>query len=94
MPIWRSTSASDCSWEFNDLSSNPEYKEELEKMKEVMFEWQKESRDPLYVLKYLKMLEAEVDSINKYYPNHSYQKDPNFKWRYPEYFADYVLNKQ
>lgn len=80
-------------WEFNDLSSDPDYKDELEMMKEVLFEWQKETRDPLAVPEYLKMLEAEVDSINKYYPNHSYQKDPAFKWRYPEYLSSYVLNK-
>jgi N-sulfoglucosamine sulfohydrolase len=81
-------------WEFNDLSSDPEYKEELEKMKDVILKWQRETRDPLYQHANYKMIEAEVDSINKHYPDHSYQKDPDFKWRYPEYFADYVLKNK
>jgi N-sulfoglucosamine sulfohydrolase len=80
-------------WEFNDLSSNSSYKEELEKMKEVLFNWQKESNDPIYEPAYLRIIELEVDSIKKHYPNHSYQKDPNFQWKYPEYFGDFVKKK-
>lgn len=80
-------------WEFHELASNPRYKEELERMKTVLFSWQKDSRDPLFELQNLKMLEEEVDSVNKYFPNHSYQKNSDFQWRYPEYFREYVLGR-
>ena len=52
-------------WEFKNLSTDPVYKEELEKMKEVLFRWQRDSRDPLYEPLNLKMITEEVDSVNK-----------------------------
>jgi N-sulfoglucosamine sulfohydrolase len=78
-------------WEFNDLSENPKFSEELEKMKNLMLEWQRESKDPLYSADNLNKIEAEVDSINKHLPDHSYQRNPDFQWRYPEYFTDYAV---
>lgn len=81
-------------WEFHNLSTDSLFKEEFEKMKEVLFSWQKDSKDPLYEPQNLKMIEEEVNLINKNFPNHSYQKDSLFQWQYPEYFREYVLAKK
>ncbi len=81
-------------WEFNNLADDPNYKDELMHMKSVLKNWRVATRDPFVDSLHFKMIKAEVESVNKYYPNHSYQKDTAFRWRYPKYFGDYVLNNK
>ncbi|EPR69426.1 sulfatase family protein [Cyclobacterium qasimii] len=80
-------------WEFRNLADDPNYKEEMERLKRVLNNWRIDTRDPFMDSVNVKMIREEVDSINKYYPDHSYQKDSSFHWRYPDYFGRYVLEE-
>lgn len=73
-------------WEYHNLATDPAYQGELEKMKTVLFQWQKETEDPLADAVKLAMFTAEVDSVNQHFPDYSYTKDAEFQWRYPDYF--------
>ncbi|MFV0604333.1 MAG: sulfatase [Niabella sp.] len=77
-------------YEFYNLSDDIRYTKTLNKLKEILNKWQKETIDPLLDKKILGRFTAEVDSINKAYPKHDYAKDPNFHWRYPQYYLDYI----
>lgn len=81
-------------WEFTNLADDPNHQEELKRLKSVLNDWRANTRDPFMDSLNFNTIRAEVDSINKYYPDHSYQKDTAFRWRYPEYFWDYVLNRK
>ena len=81
-------------WEFHNLADDPNHQKELERLKTVLDDWRRNTRDPFMDSVNFNKIRAEVDSINKYYPDHSYQKDTTFHWRYPEYFGDYVLNRR
>lgn len=80
--------------EFNNLANDPHYHKELERLKGILNHWRVDTRDPFIDSVIFNKIRAEVDAINKKYPDHSYQKDTAFHWRYPEYFGDYVLNKE
>ncbi len=79
-------------WEFNNLADDPNHQEDLERLKTVLNDWRVNTSDPFMDSVNFNKIRAEVDSINKYYPDHSYQKDTAFHWEYPDYFGDYVLN--
>ncbi|WP_339903983.1 sulfatase [uncultured Cyclobacterium sp.] len=81
-------------WEFKNLAQDPDYREEMERLKEALNNWRVTTRDPFIDSVNFKRIRAEVDSINKVYPDHSYQKDTAFHWGYPKYFGDYVLNAE
>lgn len=75
-------------WEFNELSSNPEYADELSRLKEVLKNWQSTTSDPLADPEKLHKITSEVQSIIEKYEGRSYAKDKDFEWKYPEYFMD------
>jgi len=77
-------------WEFKNLADDPNYQEGMERLKRVLNKWRVNTRDPFIDSVNFKMIRAEVDSINKFYPDHSYQKDTSFHWNYPGYFESYV----
>ena len=74
--------------EFNNLSANPEYKEIMAGLIEVLEKWQKDTKDPMADPVKLARYTREVDSISKAYEYNSYARDPSFEWKYPEYFYD------
>ena len=75
-------------WEYNNLASDLVYQDKLEEMKTVLLEWQHATKDPLADPVKLALFEAEVDSVNRYFPAYGYTKDPDFQWRYPLYFYE------
>lgn len=79
-------------WEFNNLAADPSHQAELKRLQSVLHDWRLNTRDPFLDSVNFNKIRAEVDSINKYYPDHSYQKDTAFHWEYPDYFGEYVLN--
>ena len=74
--------------EFNNLSANPEYKEIMAGLIEVLEKWQKDTKDPMADPVKLARYTREVDSISKAYEYNSYARDPSFEWKYPQYFYD------
>jgi len=77
--------------EFDDLSSDPTYASEKERLKEVLLDWQVETLDPLNDPEILARATHEMDSVDRADPNRDYRKNPDFKWDYPEYFYEYIL---
>ena len=77
-------------YEFNDLSGDPDFKTDQERLKKALFNWQKESLDPLDDPNILARIVSEMDSVNALYPDRDYNKVPEFKWNYPEYFKAYI----
>lgn len=75
-------------WEFNELSSNPQYADELNSLKVVLKDWQSATSDPLADPDKLLKITNEVQSIIEKYEGRSYAKDKDFEWKYPEYFMD------
>ncbi|WP_346238329.1 sulfatase [Niabella insulamsoli] len=80
-------------YEFHNLSANPHYAKVLHNLKKVLFKWQQQTADPLSDKNILDRFTQEVDSVNQAYPGHDYPKDPNFQWRYPVYFFDYIKSR-
>jgi len=72
--------------EFNNLSPDPEYKEIMDRLKGALEEWQKDTYDPLADPAKLAMYTREVDSVAKAYEGNRYARDPEFEWKYPDYF--------
>lgn len=73
-------------YEFNNLAGDSEFQDILYRLKSALEDWQQETKDPLIDPVKFNRFNTEIDSINKHFPNHSYSKNKNFKWRYPEYF--------
>jgi N-sulfoglucosamine sulfohydrolase len=81
-------------YEFNDLSEDPHFEAEKERLKKALLDWQKESLDPLNDPNILAKVVNEMDSVNSRYPGRDYGKNPDFKWNYPEYFKEFIDSKQ
>jgi len=77
--------------EFNDLSGDQAFTEELDRLKEVLIDWQESTLDPLHNPEILARVTHEMDSVNRAYPDRNYSKNPDFKWDYPEYFYEFIL---
>ncbi|TKG94632.1 DUF4976 domain-containing protein [Puteibacter caeruleilacunae] len=73
--------------EWKNLANDPQYASTLEQLKSKLTTWQLTTNDPFADPKKLDMFTKEVDRINEVYPNHSYKRDKNFKWEYPNYFS-------
>ena len=74
--------------EFNDLSSNPEYRNIKETLIGALEKWQADTQDPLADPLKLARYTREVDSVLKVYENNSYISDSSFYWKYPDYFYE------
>jgi N-sulfoglucosamine sulfohydrolase len=73
-------------YEFKNLSEDPKYKEHLVELIATLENWQEATNDPLADEDKFDRFNREIDSINTLYPNHSYTKNKDFKWSYPDYF--------
>ena len=80
--------------EFKNIVDDPAYADELNRLKEVLSEWQEETIDPLADPEILNRYMQEMDSINEAFPNRDYAKQENFSWNYPKYFKKYIDDKK
>ncbi|WP_336514200.1 sulfatase [Pollutibacter soli] len=76
--------------EWNDLAEKPEMQQVLRELKKALQQWQKETRDPLADPKLLKAYIDEMEAVKVKYPNHGYQKNKEFEWKFTERFEEYV----
>lgn len=72
--------------EFRNLAGDPAYTDILERLKDALLRWQTETQDPFADPLKFEMYRNEVDSIMAKYKGTGYTKDPEFEWKYPEYF--------
>ncbi|HVY76262.1 MAG TPA: sulfatase [Puia sp.] len=77
-------------YEFNNLSADKKYKAILDRLKNKLADWQKETKDPLSDETLLKKFTAEVDAVTDSHPKMDDAKDTSFSWNYPEYFLQYI----
>ena len=80
--------------EFKNLSDDPAYVQELNRLKNVLHVWQEETYDPLADPEILNRFIQEMDSINEAYPNRDYNRQDEFSWNYPNYFKKYIDAKK
>ena len=74
--------------EFNNLSKNSEYKVELQRMQKVLTQWQVDTNDPFNDPTKLQRYNQEIKETLEKYENMGYRKDPDFKWKYVDYFRN------
>lgn len=79
--------------EFKNLSNNPAYRNQLKRLKQVLAEWQRKTRDPLSNPDILKRYTAEVDSIIRTHPKTDDAMDKTYTLRYADYFYKYIKGK-
>jgi len=72
--------------EFKNLSEKPEFKEELEHMKNVLKQWQNDTNDPFNDPAKHQRFNQDIKDIVTKYEGTSYRNDTNFKWKYVDYF--------
>jgi len=74
--------------EFVNLSEDKTYATELSHLVNVLEEWQTTTNDPFADPKKLELFNQEIKDIKDKYPTLKYNRDKNFKWKYPEYFME------
>ena len=74
--------------EFNNLSENSEYKLELVRLQKVLKQWQIDTNDPFDDPEKHRLFTQEIRETLEKYENMGYRKDPDFKWKYVDYFRD------
>jgi len=74
--------------EFVNLSEDKTYATELSHLVNVLEEWQTTTNDPFADPKKLELFNQEIKDIKEKYPTLKYNRDKNFKWKYPEYFME------
>ena len=72
--------------EFKNLSKKPEFKDELERLKKVLKDWQIKTKDPFNDPVKHQLFNQEIREILEKYEGTSYIQDKNFKWKYVDYF--------
>lgn len=72
--------------EFNNLAADPVYADIRERLMDALKDWQQRTEDPLADPEKLRLFTEEVDQARATYPNNGYQRDPDFAWRYHDYF--------
>ena len=72
--------------EFHNLSADPDYQDIKATLIIALEDWQKETDDPLADPVKLARYTAEVDSVARAYEGNAYARDPEFEWKYPDYF--------
>lgn len=76
--------------EFHNLSGNPRYLPELNRLKAVLHAWQVRTIDPMADSSMLNRLTSEVDEVVRTHPKMDDAKDNSFSWHYPDYFFNYI----
>ncbi|MCK5277760.1 MAG: sulfatase-like hydrolase/transferase, partial [Cyclobacteriaceae bacterium] len=74
--------------EFNNLSENSEYNIELERLQKVLKQWKIDTNDPFNDPQKHQRFNQEIKETLEKYENMGYRKDPDFKWKYVDYFID------
>lgn len=72
--------------EFKNLSDSLEFKDELERLKTVLKQWQIDTNDPFNDPNKHHRFNQDIKEILKKYEGTNYRDDPNFEWKYIEYF--------
>ena len=75
-------------YEFKNLSENPDYKDVVDKLVSTLETWQMKTKDPMADPITFARFNREIDSINTLYPDHTYTKQKDFEWSYPDYFME------
>ncbi len=75
-------------YEFKNLSEDPDHKAILDSLVSILETWQNETKDPLADPIKFARFNKEIDSINILYPDHTYAKQKDFEWSYPDYFME------
>lgn len=74
--------------EYHNLASKAEYAHELENLKQVLQEWQKQTKDPVADPKLLARWNSEVEYVMK---NNVDYRAKDFRWGYLDYFSGSAL---
>ncbi len=67
-------------YEMRNLTDSPAHAGILKRLRRQLAQWQEQTDDPLVDPAKLHKLTKEIEARPK-----NYRKDPNFRWRYPEY---------
>src|SRR5690606_18590762 len=84
-PEWELYDLEKDPWEFENLSGDPDYKDILNEMQGALLNWRSQTNDPFLDKNKLNKFTKEMDSINQLYPEYTYRKIENFRWKYPDY---------
>ena len=76
--------------EFDNLSDDPKYASVKNELITVLNNWEKQTANPFADKTMLSKFTAEVDEVEKKHPDMDDAKDKNLKWKYVDYFADYI----
>ena len=85
-PLYELYDLKNDSLEWHNLAGDPKHRKVLERLKKALEYWQIETDDPFRHPEILSRFTAEIDTINLKYPNHTYTKVPEFRWKYHAYF--------
>lgn len=76
--------------EWRNLANVDANKKVMKKLQEALRSWQKTTRDPLAEPSLLEAYVREMAEVRRKYPNHSYQKDTSFQWKFHDQFREWV----
>jgi N-sulfoglucosamine sulfohydrolase len=76
--------------EWRNLANVDANKKVMKKLQEALKSWQQTTRDPLAEPSILEAYVREMEEVRKKYPNHSYQKDSSFQWKFHDQFRKWV----
>lgn len=79
-------------YEWNNLADRIEYKEVLERLKNILYNWRIRTSDMIFNPNNLNLINEEMDSVYKNKKVNDYQKNPAFKYRYLNYLNPKVDN--
>ena len=74
--------------EFRNLSDDPEYQDKLEELKKVLKQWQIDTKDPFNDPEKHERFNRDIKEILEKYKGLGYRNDPDFKWKYVDYFQN------
>ena len=74
--------------EFTNLSDNPEFKIELDRLQKVLKQWQIDTNDPFNDPDKFQRYNREIQETLEKYDDKDYVKDPDFRWEYVDYFSN------
>lgn len=76
--------------EWRNLAGDRKMKKIMKELRSALDEWQAETRDPLAEPSILDAYIQEMRRVREKYPDHGYNKDPSFRWKFIETFRRHV----